>query len=82
MAQTEEKRTNAKLKNPVYRMNHDFELLYAQQLEFQRISEQVDVSLVKMKCKIDKYSFAETSLFFFHVDSPFRKFLLELTMNI
>ncbi|CAG9333637.1 unnamed protein product [Blepharisma stoltei] len=82
MAQTKEKNANTKLKNPVYRMNHDFELLYAQQLEFQRFSEQVDVSLVKMKCKIDKYSFAETSLHFFHVDNPFRKFLLELTMNI
>ncbi|CAG9334511.1 unnamed protein product [Blepharisma stoltei] len=82
MINREEKSFNAKLKNPIYRINHDFELLYMQQMEFQRCSKQADASLVKMKCKIDKYSFAETSLHFFHVNNPLRKVLLEITMSI
>lgn len=49
----------SEFKNPVTRMNHDFELLYKQQLEFQQASKQTDVSLVEMKSKLDKFQFAE-----------------------
>ena len=63
------------------RVEYDFEVLYKQQVEMQKITKQQDVCLVRMHSKFIEKPYSATSLFCMTVTNPFRKFMITRVLN-
>lgn len=65
----------------IKRVEYDFEMLYNQQIEMQRITNQKDVSIVKMHSKFSEKPYSSTSCIFMTPTNPLRKFLITMVLN-
>lgn len=72
---------NGKFDDPISRINYDFELLYKQQLEFQKLTGQFDIPLVKMTSKFEPNSYADVSLYCLSVTDSFRQIVINIVFN-
>ncbi|OMJ69330.1 hypothetical protein SteCoe_32973 [Stentor coeruleus] len=67
--------------NPIRRNNFDFEMLFLQQVEMQRLTNQTEISLVQLKSKYEEKPYSGTSLIFLTVTNPIRKACIQLVLN-
>jgi Ion transport protein len=72
---------NKKILNPIKRNNYDFEMLYFQQIEMQRLTKQSEIHLIKLQSKYADKPYSETSLIFLPVTNPFRNLCIKLILN-
>lgn len=63
------------------RVEYDFDILYKQQIEMQRITKQQDVCLIRMHSRFAEKPYSATSLIFLSVTNPFRKFIINKVLN-
>ena len=63
------------------RVEYDFEVLYKQQLEMQKITKQNDVCLIQMHSKFVEKPYSATSCIFMNVTNPVRMFFINFALN-
>ena len=63
------------------RVEYDFQVLYNQQVEMQKITKQEDVCLIQMHSRYQEKPYSATSLLFLTVTNPFRKFIIGIALN-
>ena len=73
---------NKQVFSPIKRNNYDFELLYEQQQEMQRLTNQTEISLIKVQSKYNDKPYSETSLVFLTSTNPVRKAFIRFALNL
>jgi hypothetical protein len=63
------------------RVEYDFEILYRQQLEMQKVTKQDDVCLIRMHSKYTEKPYSSTSMIFITVTNPIRKWVISHVLN-
>lgn len=67
--------------DPIKRNNFDFEMLYLQQVEMQRLTGQHEIALVQMQSHYAEKPYSDSSCIFFAVTNPLRKVCINLCLN-
>lgn len=63
------------------RVEYDFDVLYKQQVEMQKITKQEDVCLIRMHSRFQDKPYSATSMIFLTVTNPFRKLMISIALN-
>ena len=67
--------------DPIKRNTFDFEMLYLQQTEMQRLSKQADICILQMQTSYKEKPYSNSSYLCLSVSNPFRNACIRLALN-